>query len=114
MKLRHTLHALAVCISLLSATPGHGRGGETGTLDELPEWVVASNFKEVNRGPSKNWSPYYLPQEHFRRLRARLSVQPMAPIPGWDAHQAFRLQDRYFSEDGYFEILPLLRDSIRY
>lgn len=113
MKLRHTLHALTVCVSLLPAAPGHGRGGETGTLDEIPESAVTTNAVAVIRSPSKNRSPYYLAHDHFRRLRARLSVQPLAPIPGWDAHRAWRFQDRYFTEDGVFEIHPLLRDTIR-
>jgi hypothetical protein len=105
---------MIVGISLLSAASGYGRGGETGTLDELPDSTSpAPATVDVNRAPAKSWSPYYIPHDHFRRLRARLNWQPLAPIPGWDSHRARKFQDRYFTEDGSFEILPLFRESVQ-
>lgn len=104
MKLGHTLSKLTLCVGLCSAVTGYGRGGETGTLDKAPA--------DPELG-TRNWVPYYLGHDHFRRLRARLSLQPLAPIPGWDKKRAWRYEDRYFSEDGEFEILPLLSDPIR-
>ena len=112
MKLGHTLSKLTLCVGLGSAATGFGRGGETGTLDRTPDEPELNTLIEVNRGP-RGWSPYYLGQDHFRRLRARLSLQPLAPIPGWDKKRAWRYEDRYFSEDGDFEILPLMSDPIR-
>jgi hypothetical protein len=105
MKLGHTLTKLTLCVGLCSAVTGYGRGGETGTLDKEPDSPELMG--------TRNWVPYYLGQDHFRRLRARLSLQPLAPIPGWDKKRAWRYEDRYFSEDGDFEILPLLSDPIR-
>ena len=113
MKLGHTLTKLTLGVGLCSAATGFGRGGETGTLDRTPDSPELTTLIEVSRAPTRNWSPYYLGQDHFRRLRARLSYQPVAPIPGWDKKRAWRYEDRYFSEDGDFEILPLLSEPIR-
>jgi len=110
MKLCSTFHALAVVVSLLATAQGYSRGGETGTLHEAEKPIGTSI--EVSRVPVKNWEPYYLDSDHFRRLRARLSMYPMAPIPGWDA-RAWRHQDRYFTEDGIYEILPIVRETFR-
>jgi hypothetical protein len=114
MNMRRALRSSIVGISLLSAATGYSRGGETGTLDETPDNVSpAPATVEVNRTPTKSWSPYYIPQDHFRRLRARLHWQPLAPIPGWNSHRAWKFQDRYFTEDGVYEILPLFRESMQ-
>ncbi|HYX37808.1 MAG TPA: hypothetical protein VE954_32295 [Oligoflexus sp.] len=110
MKLRHIFHALALA-SLFPAAQGFSRGGETGTLDELE--AATRTIAEIKRNPGKSWSPHYLSQDHFRRLRSRLSVQTMAPIPGWDERRAWRLQNRYFTEDNVYEILPLVNEPIR-
>jgi hypothetical protein len=103
MRFGHTLSKLTLCVGLCSAVTGYGRGGETGTLDKEPDAPDTG----------RSWSPYYLGTDHFRRLRARLSLQPLAPIPGWDKKRAWRYEDRYFSEDGDFEILPLMTEPIR-
>lgn len=107
MKLRHALRALIVCIGIQTTAHGYARGGETGTLDQGPPDPYGTTIIEINRAPTKSWAPYYMPKDYFRRLRARLSYQPIAPIPGWDAYRAYRHKDRYFTEDGTFEILPL-------
>jgi hypothetical protein len=111
MKLRCTFHALALVVSLLPAAQGFSRGGETGTLDEAEGPARAALV--VNRKPVYSWSPFYLSYDRFRRLRARLNVQPVAPIPGWSEHRARRLQDRYFTDDNVYEILPLVTEPVR-
>jgi hypothetical protein len=103
MNLRRTLTALALVVSLLPAASAYGRGGETGTLLVVP----GSRPIPLQR------VPYYLSQDHFRRLRVRLSHQPLAPIPGWESKQAWRFNDRYFTEDGIHEILPRGNESRR-
>jgi hypothetical protein len=113
MRFGHTLSKLTLCVGLCSAVTGYGRGGETGTLDKEPDAPDAGTMIETSRGPGRSWSHYYLGYDHFRRLRARLSLQPLAPIPGWDKKRAWRYEDRYFSEDGDFEILPLMTEPIR-
>jgi hypothetical protein len=112
MKLGHTLSKLTLCVGLCSSATGFGRGGETGTLDKEPDAPELNTLIEVNQAP-RAWLPYYLGYDHFRRLRARLSLRPLALIPGWDKKRAWRYEDRYFFEDGEFEILPLMSDPIR-
>ncbi len=109
--MRNALRALIVCCGIQTTAYGYARGGETGTLDQEPESdPVATAILDLNRAPTKNWSPYFMHRDHFRRLRARLSYQPIAPIPGWDSYRAYRYRDRYFTEDGAYEILPFFDD----
>lgn len=111
MKLRHTFYALALTASLLSAAEGFSRGGETGTLDEAEGLFITP--RDTGRMPSHRWSPFYLSWDHFRRLRARLNMQPLAPIPSWDSKRAWRHHDRYFTEDGDYEIFPVVTEPVR-
>lgn len=111
MKLRHALRALILLVSLVSTSQVYSRGGETGTLDKDPEAAAAATTViDLNRQPTKSWAPYYLHHDFFRRLRARLSFQPIAPIPGWDSQHAWKYKDRYFTEDGDYEILPWISE----
>ncbi|WP_218110149.1 hypothetical protein [Oligoflexus tunisiensis] len=103
MNLRRILPALALMASLLSAASAYSRGGETGTLLIVPG----------SRSTPHRRVPYYLSLDHFRRLRARLSHQPLAPIPGWESQRAWRFHERYFTEDGVHEILPRVKRSSR-
>jgi hypothetical protein len=80
-------------------------------LDKEPDFYGAGTL-DVNRTPMRPWSPYYLDQDRFRRMRARLSFQPWTSIPGWDK-KAFRYEDRYFSDDRVYEILPLMMDDVK-
>ena len=106
MNLRHASRTLALSVLFLSATASYGRGGETGTLDEKDAPVVTST-EDIYWPTSKKWSPYYLQWDQFRRLRARLGGRnPFAPIPGWETRRAYRWNDRLFSDDGMFELLP--------
>src|SRR5690349_1847302 len=97
---------LALSALILSATAAFGRGGETGTLDEKDAPVVAST-EDIYWPTTAKWTPYYLQWDQFRRLRARLGGHnPFAPIPGWESRRAYRWNERLFSEDGVYEVMP--------
>lgn len=113
MRLLHLSSSLALIgLCLVPSQPGLARGGETGTLDVLP---ITYDSDPVY-GPIRSyrgdghWPRHYLEHDHYRRLRARLSIQPVTPIPGWESQRAIRWNNLFLTEDGHFELYP--KDSI--
>lgn len=106
MKLRLTLALMAIFVS----APALSRGGETGTLDCGDDDGSPDPSAPILGG---HWSPRYLPMDQFRRLRARLAIEASAPVPGWESQNARRYRDRYFTQDGIYELLPLEEDGQR-
>ncbi len=109
MRLFHLFSSLMLIgLGLVPSLPSLAGGGETGTLDLLPTTFDSDPvYGPIRSYPGEGrWPRHYMEQDHYRRLRARLSIQAVTPIPGWDSQRAIRWKDLIITEDGHFELYP--------